>query len=69
MYLLIPAALLQIIGLVFMSRLSTGNVMWNGQYAMQVLTGLGCGMSMAITTVLTPYIVEPCDLGKYSHES
>lgn len=66
-YLLIPAALLQLIGLVFMSRLSIENIMWKGQYAMQVLTGLGCGMSIAVTTVLTPYVVEPRDLGRYHH--
>ena len=67
MYLLIPAALFQLIGLVFMSRLSIENIMWKGQYAMQMLTGLGCGMSIAITTVLTPYVVEPRDLGRYSY--
>ena len=63
-YLLVAGCLLQMLGLVFMGRLSLNDVEWKGQYGLQVLVGLGCGFSIAVTTVLAPYVVEKRDLGK-----
>ncbi|KAF2106036.1 putative efflux pump antibiotic resistance protein [Lophiotrema nucula] len=61
-YMLFPAAILQILGLLFMSRLTLDNILWKGQYGLQFVTGIGCGISMGVVTLMTPYAIEKRDL-------
>lgn len=63
-YMLFPAAILQILGLIFMSRLTLENILWEGQYGLQFVTGFGCGISMGVVTLLTPYSTQKRDLGR-----
>ncbi|KAF2248052.1 putative multidrug resistance protein fnx1 [Trematosphaeria pertusa] len=61
-YMLFVASLLQALGLAFMSRLTLERVMWKGQYGLQFVTGLGCGMSIGVVTLMTPFVIEKRDL-------
>ncbi|KAF2736979.1 putative multidrug resistance protein fnx1 [Polyplosphaeria fusca] len=61
-YMFFPGAILQVLGLVFMSRLTLDYIVWKGQYGLQVLTGFGCGISMGAVTLMTPYVIEKRDL-------
>lgn len=63
-YMLFVASLLQALGLAFMSRLTLERVMWKGQYGLQFVTGLGCGMSIGVVTLMTPFVIEKRDLGE-----
>jgi hypothetical protein len=63
-YMLLLASVLQILGLVFMSRLRLGHILWNGQYGLQFMTGLGCGLSVGVVTLMTPFVIEKQDLGE-----
>jgi hypothetical protein len=63
-YMLLLASVLQILGLVFMSRLYLDNILWNGQYGLQFMTGLGCGLSVGVVTLITPFVIEKQDLGE-----
>jgi hypothetical protein len=56
------ASVLQILGMVFMSRLHLGHILWNGQYGLQFMTGLGCGLSVGVVTLMTPFVIEKQDL-------
>jgi hypothetical protein len=64
-YLLFVASMLQILGLVFMSRLTLDRILWKGQYGLQFVTGLGCGISIGVVTLMTPFVIEKRDLGKF----
>ena len=68
-YMLVPSFVLQILGLVFMSRLNVGHITWKGQYGLQFITGLGCGFSIGVITLMTPFVIEKRDLGKCSMSS
>ena len=63
LYLGIFGALLQIIGLVFMSRGKLDDPQWPALYGFEVLAGLGFGCCIAMATLLCPFIVEKNDLG------
>lgn len=64
-YMLFCASLFQILGLAFMSRLTLSRVLWKGQYGLQFITGLGCGFSVGVVTLMMPFVIEKRDLGKY----
>jgi len=64
-YMLFFASILQILGLVFMSRLTLGRILWKGQYALQFMTGIGCGLSVGVVTLMTPFAIEKRDLGRF----
>ena len=55
---------LQVLGLVFLSRLTIDRVSWKGQYGLQVLTGIGLGNSFGVTALMTNAIIEKRDLGE-----
>ncbi|KAL9116207.1 MAG: hypothetical protein Q9227_000578 [Pyrenula ochraceoflavens] len=61
-YMLIPSVVLQILGLVFMSRLTVAHITWGGQYGLQFVTSLGCGFSIGVVTLMTPFVIEKRDL-------
>ncbi|KAI8943272.1 hypothetical protein NX059_001292 [Plenodomus lindquistii] len=61
-YLLFPAAIFQVLGLVFMSRMALDDIRWTGQYGLQFLTGFGCGVSIGVVTLMVPYAIEKRDL-------
>lgn len=63
-YMLLLSSSLQILGLVFMSRLRLEDILWKGQYGLQLVTGLGCGLSIGVVTLITPFVIERQDLGK-----
>lgn len=63
-YMLILASVLQILGLVFMSRLTLDRVLWKGQYGLQFMTGFGCGLSVGAVTLMTPFAIQRRDLGR-----
>jgi hypothetical protein len=63
-YMLFVGSVLQILGLVFMSRLSLHRILWKGQYGLQFITGLGCGLQVGAVTLMTPFVIEKRDLGE-----
>jgi hypothetical protein len=63
-YLTIAAELLQILGLVFISRGSSGDADWTALWGLEVIVALGMGGCMGTLTLLTPAVVGEEDLGK-----
>lgn len=63
LYLAFVGEILQIIGLVFLSRSPLDNLGWGGLYGLEVLIGLGMGFCIGTATLMTPFIVEKRDLG------
>ncbi|KAF2690332.1 putative multidrug resistance protein fnx1 [Lentithecium fluviatile CBS 122367] len=61
-YMQFAGLVLQVLGLVFMSRITLGRISWKGQYGLQFLTGIGCGNSFGVTALMTNAIVEKRDL-------
>ncbi|KAI0190174.1 putative multidrug resistance protein fnx1 [Xylaria flabelliformis] len=61
-YLALVGEVLQIFGLIFMSRSPLDNLNWNGLYGLQVLVGLGMGFCIGTGTLLTPSVFEKRDL-------
>ncbi|KAI2783795.1 putative multidrug resistance protein fnx1 [Daldinia loculata] len=62
LYSALAASILQMLGLIFISRGPADNPDWTPLYGLEVLTGLGMGMSIGIVTLLTPYVAENRDL-------
>lgn len=60
----LAGAVLEIIGVVLLSRISTSPQIDTSQYGFQVLAGLGTGMVNAALIILVPYIMETKDLCK-----
>ncbi|KAH3986698.1 hypothetical protein HBH51_015450 [Parastagonospora nodorum] len=58
----LAGAVLEIIGVVLLSRISTSPQIDSTQYGFQVLAGLGTGMVNAALIILVPYIMETKDL-------
>lgn len=61
----IAGVLFQILGLAFIAEGPSDNPDWTPLYGLEILTGLGMGISIGIVTLLTPYIAEKRDLGKH----
>jgi hypothetical protein len=64
-YVVLAGAILEIIGVVLLSRIDTSVHVDNAQYGFQVIAGLGTGMINAALILLIPYIMEKRDLGKH----
>ncbi|KAI0181194.1 putative multidrug resistance protein fnx1 [Hypoxylon sp. FL1284] len=62
LYVGVAGVLFQIIGLAFIAEGPADNPDWTPLYGLEVLTGLGMGISIGIVTLLTPYIAEKRDL-------
>lgn len=62
----LAGSVLEIIGVVLLSRISTLPRIDGAQYGFQILAGLGTGMVNAGLIILVPYIMEKRDLGKKS---
>lgn len=58
----IVGGILQILGLVFLSRSPEDDPAWGGLMGLQVLVGLGYGMCLGMETLLTPFIADRRDL-------
>jgi hypothetical protein len=65
LYAALVGAILQILGLVFISTAPSSDPGWTGIYGLEVLIGLGMGSCIGMVTMLTPFVVEKRDLGKY----
>jgi dipeptide/tripeptide permease len=63
-WVVMAGAILEIIGIVLLSRISTSPKIDSTQYGFQVLAGLGTGMINAGLIILVPYIMEKRDLGE-----
>jgi hypothetical protein len=57
-------AIMEIVGVVLLSRISTSPEIDTAQYGFQVLAGFGNGMINASLIILIPYIMEKRDLGE-----
>lgn len=64
MWLVLVGAIMEIIGIVLLSRIGTTEAIDNGQYGYQFLAGLGTGIINSSLIILVPYIMEKRDLGK-----
>ncbi|KAH9987036.1 putative multidrug resistance protein fnx1 [Xylariaceae sp. FL0662B] len=62
LYIGIFGMILQILGLIFMAQGPPSNPDWSVLYGLEVITGLGMGISIGLVTLLTPYVVEKRDL-------
>lgn len=63
-YIGLAGSIFQMLGLIFMARGPADNPDWTPLYGLEVLTGMGMGISIGLVTLLTPYMVEKRDLGK-----
>jgi dipeptide/tripeptide permease len=63
-WVVMAGAILEIIGIVLLSRISTSPEIDTSQYGFQVIAGLGTGMINAALIILVPYIMEKRDLGE-----
>lgn len=61
--LLFVGATFQTIGLALMSTLPISVDVYNPQYGFQVITGIGVGISIGSTVLMTPFVIEKRDLG------
>ncbi|KAI1179865.1 drug resistance transporter [Nemania sp. FL0916] len=60
-YLLLAGASLQLIGCVFMSRGPPQHPDWHALYGIEVVTGIGLGLSIGAVTLMIPYAIEDRD--------
>lgn len=68
-YIFLVAAILQTVGVALMSTLPTSQPVFpSEQYAYQVILGLGIGFSLSSVIIAAPTVVEPKDIGNYSHQ-
>lgn len=63
-YIIIVGSILQVLGIISTSRISTTDVDWNGLYGIEVLIGIGFGFCLGGVTLLIPFVFERGDLGK-----
>lgn len=63
-YVMIIGSLLQVLGVIFASRISTTDSNWSGLYGLEVLIGIGFGFCLGGATLLIPFVFEKEDLGK-----
>jgi hypothetical protein len=63
-WLVLAGAMLEIIGVGLLSRITTTQAIDHAQYGYQALAGFGTGMINAALILLVPYIMEKRDLGK-----
>lgn len=63
-WILLGGAVLEIVGVVLLSQISTSPEIDGAQYGFQVLAGIGTGMVNAAILLVVPYIVEKKDLGE-----
>ncbi|EEA26380.1 hypothetical protein TMatcc_005354 [Talaromyces marneffei ATCC 18224] len=61
-YIMIVGSILQVLGIIFTSRMSTTDLNWNGLYGLEVLIGIGFGFCLGGATLLIPFIFEKEDL-------
>jgi drug/metabolite transporter (DMT)-like permease len=66
-WLVLAGVILEIIGVVLLSRISTSRAIDSAQYGYQIIAGFGTGMINAGLIILVPYIMEKRDLGKNLH--
>jgi hypothetical protein len=65
-WVVMAGAILEIIGITLLSRISTSTHIDSTQYGFQVLAGIGTGFINAGLIILVPYIMEKRDLGEQS---
>jgi hypothetical protein len=63
-WVVMAGAVLEIIGITLLSRISTSTEIDRSQYGFQVLAGIGTGFINAGLIILVPYIMEKRDLGE-----
>ena len=63
-YILSTGGILEVIGVIFLSKTSTGLQIARAQYGFQILAGTGVGFFNAALILLVPYVLEKRDLGK-----
>lgn len=64
-FLIIAGSIIELIGLALLTTLPEDGTFTHAIYGYQVLTGLGIGFVMGITSVLPPHLVEARDLGTF----
>ena len=62
LYLMLFGSIVQIVGIVFVSRGFPNDPDWSGLYGLEVVVGFG--FCLGADTLVTPFILEKRDLGK-----
>lgn len=65
LYLLMFAAAVQIVGFALLATLPVSQSIAVAQYGYEFIAGFGCGISIALLPLMTPFSVEARDLGKF----
>ncbi len=63
-FLAVAGEVMQVIGLVFLARSDPADPDWRGLYGLEVVIGIGFGMSLGAVTLMVPFIFEKRDLGE-----
>lgn len=61
-YFILFGFIMQIVGIIFLSRESSDDPNWSGLYGLEVVIGLGFGLCIGAATLLTPFVFEKADL-------
>lgn len=64
-FMCVAGAILQSIGVAFLSRASSHKDIHPSQYGFQIIAGYGNGLVQTAVILLIPYVMESRDLGRY----
>lgn len=67
-YMIIFAAVLQVIGFALLSTLPFSHSVPASQYGYQVIAGFGCGINISMLILLTPFCVQQRDKCMYTSD-
>ncbi|GAB1210878.1 hypothetical protein APSETT445_009678 [Aspergillus pseudonomiae] len=65
-YLVLLASIIQVVGFALLSTLPVSLTINAAQYGYQIIAGFGCGISLSLLILMTPFTVEEQDKGKFA---
>lgn len=68
-YMILFAAVLQVVGFSLLSTLPTTHAVTRAQYGYQVIAGFGCGINISLLVLITPFCVQERDKGMHNFKS
>jgi hypothetical protein len=63
LYLVLAAAVVQVVGFALLSTLPDGAPVLAAQYGYEIIAGFGCGVNITLLVLMTPFCVQERDKG------